>query len=140
MLSYMDAVNTTGGYSQPNKHLYISSAGLVLPNIPISGVSKVNINGGQLSGGLVLKQSVADNFMHGLSIERYNAINTWQIIQGGDNNLYIGYASDPSLVSNFVVKMIIKNTGVINLPGLPTSASGLASGDLWNSSGTLKIV
>jgi hypothetical protein len=30
--------------------------------------------------------------------------------------------------------------GTLNLSGLPTSSSGLSSGDVWNDSGTLKIV
>lgn len=35
-------------------------------------------------------------------------------------------------------KVIIKNQ--VNMPNLPTSASGLASGDLWNNGGTVSIV
>ena len=30
--------------------------------------------------------------------------------------------------------------GSVNMPNLPTSASGLSSGDLWNDGGTVKIV
>jgi hypothetical protein len=37
-------------------------------------------------------------------------------------------------------RMWIKTNGTINLPSLPTSASGLSAGDIWNDSGTLKIV
>lgn len=36
--------------------------------------------------------------------------------------------------------MRIKSSGGLNLSSLPTSASGLSSGDVWNDSGTLKIV
>jgi len=32
------------------------------------------------------------------------------------------------------------HTGRLNISGLPTSSAGLSSGDIWNSSGTLKIV
>ena len=35
---------------------------------------------------------------------------------------------------------IIKNNGTINMPSLPTSATGLSAGDVWNDGGTLKIV
>jgi len=31
-------------------------------------------------------------------------------------------------------------TGKVNFSSLPTSSSGLSSGDLWNDSGTVKIV
>jgi hypothetical protein len=36
--------------------------------------------------------------------------------------------------------MIIKANGVINMAAIPTSATGLSSGDIWNDGGTLKIV
>jgi hypothetical protein len=36
--------------------------------------------------------------------------------------------------------MRIKSSGVINISNIPTSSSGLSSGDIWNDSGTLKIV
>ena len=32
------------------------------------------------------------------------------------------------------------NKTIVNIQQLPTSATGLASGDIWNSAGTLKIV
>ena len=34
----------------------------------------------------------------------------------------------------------VKNSGLINASNLPTSASGLSSGDIWNNSGVLNIV
>jgi hypothetical protein len=37
-------------------------------------------------------------------------------------------------------RMRIKSSGVINISNIPTSSSGLSSGDIWNDSGTLKIV
>ena len=40
--------------------------------------------------------------------------------------------------------IVVKRSGVssvtINFPNLPTSSSGLSAGDIWNDSGTLKIV
>jgi hypothetical protein len=35
---------------------------------------------------------------------------------------------------------LFRSNGRINMPSLPTSSAGLATGDLWNDSGTLKIV
>ena len=35
--------------------------------------------------------------------------------------------------------MTIDGNGRVNLPNLPTSATGLTTGDLWNDGGTLKI-
>lgn len=37
-------------------------------------------------------------------------------------------------------KTALKTVGKVNFNTLPTSATGLASGDLWNDSGTIKIV
>lgn len=42
--------------------------------------------------------------------------------------------------SSFADKFIVKDTGVINMPLLPTSSAGLVSGDLWNNSGVVNIV
>lgn len=36
--------------------------------------------------------------------------------------------------------MRIRSNGVVNMSAMPTSASGLSAGDLWNDSGTVKIV
>jgi hypothetical protein len=36
--------------------------------------------------------------------------------------------------------MTIKSNGRINMSSLPTSSTGLATGDLWNDAGTIKIV
>jgi hypothetical protein len=40
--------------------------------------------------------------------------------------------------------IVVKRTGIssviVNLPSLPTSSAGLAAGDLWNDSGTVKVV
>lgn len=37
-------------------------------------------------------------------------------------------------------RLTVKASGVLNAAGMPTSSAGLASGDLWNDSGTVKIV
>lgn len=42
--------------------------------------------------------------------------------------------------SSWVDVMVLRSaSGRVSLPNLPTSASGLSSGDLWNDNGTLKI-
>lgn len=38
-----------------------------------------------------------------------------------------------------VVAVTVKATGVVNIANLPTSASGLSTGDLWNNSGVLNV-
>lgn len=59
--------------------------------------------------------------------------NKWGVYQegSGDNNYFAG-------------KVLIGSSTVgvskLNITGLPTSSAGLASGDVWNDGGTLKIV
>lgn len=50
----------------------------------------------------------------------------------GNNPLYLG--------TNGTIRITIKGNGVINFASLPTSASGLSSGDLWSNSGVLTVV
>ena len=44
----------------------------------------------------------------------------------------INYTVDPTSA--------LVNKTIVNIVNLPTSATGLSSGDVWNSAGTLKIV
>ena len=39
-----------------------------------------------------------------------------------------------------VAQFIIKSGGIINMPTLPTSSSGLSAGDLWNNGGVVSVV
>ena len=51
-----------------------------------------------------------------------------------DNDLFVWDSTNSRKVMQF------KANGTINMPTLPTSASGLSTGDLYNDSGTIKIV
>lgn len=74
------------------------------------------------------------------------------LLQGGDNMFFAIDANNASTSRAFnwvnnddiggstTTLMILKESGVLNLPNLPTSSAGLSSGDLWNDGGTLKIV
>jgi len=59
-----------------------------------------------------------------------------------DNLAVIGTTTNHpfALYTNNTERMRIKSDGKINFSSLPTSASGLSSGDIWNDGGTLKIV
>lgn len=50
-----------------------------------------------------------------------------------------GTARALRIMTDGVVRMTVKPDGTINMT-LPTSSAGLTSGDLWNDSGTVKIV
>jgi hypothetical protein len=51
----------------------------------------------------------------------------------GAGGIYFTYGNDS-------VGMTIKSTGVINFSNVPTSSSGLSSGDIYKSAGVLMIV
>ncbi len=42
--------------------------------------------------------------------------------------------------NSFAIGGAVSATSVLNITGLPTSSAGLAAGDVWSDSGTLKIV
>jgi hypothetical protein len=54
--------------------------------------------------------------------------------------IYRSGAYPITFYTNAVERMRIKSDGKINFSSLPTSATGLSSGDIWNDGGTLKIV
>ncbi len=78
---------------------------------------------------------------------------TFGILSANDTYLYNFSAGDIAILNDFATgsikfaaggsstaHMTIKSNGRINMSSLPTSATGLSAGDLWNDGGTLKIV
>tara|TARA_Y100001938_G_scaffold143057_1_gene215252 strand:- start:6227 stop:7516 length:1290 start_codon:yes stop_codon:yes gene_type:complete len=63
-----------------------------------------------------------------LTVEGADTLSTSSALQVYDGD------STPNLL------MTVKNNGTINFSSLPTSSAGLSSGDVYNDSGTLKIV
>lgn len=63
---------------------------------------------------------------------------------GSSNEIVIGHnafgngSNTVTLGNNNIVLTVLK--GVVNMSGVPTSPTGLNSGDIWSDSGTLKIV
>lgn len=51
-----------------------------------------------------------------------------------------GSAGNIQFINNSATVALFKPSGAINFPQLPTSSAGLAAGDLWNDSGTVRIV
>jgi hypothetical protein len=84
-----------------------------------------------------LSGHVVDN-MYGLKIGQMNGAtgftitNSWGIYQEGasDNNYFNG---------KVLIGTATAGTSKLRVSGLPTSATGLSAGDIWNDSGTLKI-
>lgn len=62
-------------------------------------------------------------------------------LRGGNGSTAGGAVTlSTSATTTPTVRMTVKASGVINMAGMPTSSAGLSSGDLWNDSGTVKIV
>jgi hypothetical protein len=61
---------------------------------------------------------------------------------GSPTDLYVGTRAGSSLAfgAGYVAYLTIKSTGIINLSGLPTSAAGLVSGDLYRTANVVNIV
>jgi hypothetical protein len=88
------------------------------------------------------------------SFGKYSTLSTaYKNISAKDAYLYNGFGNNISILNdvatgniNFAAgasstaHMTIKSNGRINMSSLPTSSSGLATGDLWNDAGTIKIV
>ena len=58
---------------------------------------------------------------------------------GVDDNIFYLDDVTGTAVRAFSIKTV-SSTSVLNLPNIPTSATGLSSGDVWNNSGVLNIV
>ena len=57
----------------------------------------------------------------------------------GDMVFYRTNSGNAGATATLTESVRIKGNGKFNISGLPTSSSGLATGDLWNDSGTLKV-
>jgi len=55
------------------------------------------------------------------------------VITVGNNLDFYAYATSKGV-------LVLKESGVVNMPNLPTSSTGLSAGDLWNNSGVINIV
>jgi hypothetical protein len=90
-----------------------------------------------------------------LAVGKANSSYTpYKTIAAGDSYIYNSITfGDLTLLNDFATgrikfaaggastaQMILKASGVLNLSSVPTSATGLSAGDIWNDGGTLKIV
>lgn len=81
----------------------------------------------------------------GIDFRYHNGADTTKIARilavvgsGGGGDIDFQTASSGS--GTYTTKFRVKRGGGLNAGSLPTSASGLSAGDIWNDGGTLKIV
>lgn len=77
---YSDAVNTTGGYMQPNKTMELGVNGLTLPGIPLNNPTLIKFNGTTTPGWTTSGRA--------------------GLIQAGDIGLFFGTSADFHFASN----------------------------------------
>ncbi len=91
-------------------------------SIDVSSNGNVGLGTGSPRARLDVKQ-VADSFLGGLHLRRSTTNDTWALVTGNDNNLYMGYATDASLAdaaADFTVFPLVLTTN--NRVGIGTTA------------------
>jgi hypothetical protein len=76
--------------------------------------------------------STGCSLFNGASLPANNRLYIKGSSTGGNNVLHCVDSASASM-------MIVRDDGTVNMPALPTSAAGLATGDLWNNSGVINI-
>jgi hypothetical protein len=99
-------------------------------------------------------QLISDTSAGQAQVFKYSSTRTpYKTLAANDFGHYNATAGDISFLNDFVsgqikftaggsstVHMTIKSNGRINMSALPTSPTGLSSGDIWNNLGILNIV
>jgi hypothetical protein len=113
-------------------------------------VSNSNNNASSFSGFKAISNGSSD-----IQLFKNSSTSTaYKILSGGDGAIYNNQViGDIAILNDFATgnikfaaggsstaHMTIKSNGRINMSSLPTSATGLSAGDIWNDGGTLKIV
>jgi len=59
-----------------------------------------------------------------------------------ENNMGLSFLCGATTIGTDAVteRMVIKHSGTVNFPSLPTSSAGLVSGDIWNNGGVVNII
>jgi len=105
------------------------------PNV--NGLSTaLTINGSSTSGLEINANSVNQGYLI--------ASTTSMVLNARTNIPLLFYTNDTERLritsgGNVLIGTIINGSSKLKINGLPTSSAGLASGDVWNDSGTLKI-
>jgi len=110
----IESTTLGGNYSQKlnfSTHHYGGNTGV---RMTIDEDGNVGIGTATPYAKLNIKQS-GEDYTGGLSLERSDNANTWQWINGGNSNLYLGYAADPTAAGNFVSKMVVQNGGNVGI-------------------------
>jgi hypothetical protein len=134
------AAMTLGGF--PATFTTVTVTGLTAGRVVFTGT------GGLLSASANLAYSGGNSLV--LTGDFYRAIDgvysgyigkaSALVSGGGVSELAVRSDADMVLTAGGATRLLtLKSAGVVNIAGLPTSAAGLTTGDLWNDTGTLKV-
>jgi hypothetical protein len=160
---------TAGNAITFTQAMTLTSGGNLLVGTTTDAGFKLDVNGtGRFSGTLTVAASVTDPVLISNSgASSYNSLilsnnNNFKVaigIGGGSvggnlqDNGYVGTISNRDFLlntnnserlritsgGNVLIGTTTNGASKLRISGLPTSSSGLSSGDIWNDSGTLKI-
>ena len=130
---------TNGDFSQPVLQFGNSNSGFYLDANRIFTKAGGAFSGGFSSVGFTGNSALMDTIvsLDDITLPRFIAYK--QTLAGLKAGLGGNSDGDVALVTNNIARIKAYVGGGVNIPNLPTSATGLATGDLWNDSGTLKI-
>jgi hypothetical protein len=106
-------------------------------SLDIAANGEVGLGTGSPNAKLDIKQS-ADSFIGGIHLRRSTTNDTWAMVTGSDNNLYMGYANSASLanaVADFTVNPLVLTAN--NRVGIGTAAPDQALSVIGDASKTL---
>jgi len=131
---------TAGNIASFNQAMTLATTGNLLIGTTTDAGQKLQVAGAITSNGDVIGGFI------GLTIKNNNSgTNASQLsMQTLTQNWYVNVRTDNHFsifnATAATTPFIIKTTGVINLPTIPTSAAGLVSGDIYSNLGILTIV
>lgn len=142
------ALRVTGGNS-----LFNGNISLTVNQNSTTSITLTNTTSGTGAGTDFI--AVSDSGSGSVQFGKYSSLKTaYKIVSSKDCYFYNNVtAGDISFLNDFTSGQIkfaaggastahltIKSNGRINMSALPTSATGLSAGDLWNNSGVINIV
>jgi hypothetical protein len=127
----LSGINSSG---DPNEAVTINSLGNVLIGTTTDNGAKFQVNGFSRFDRGTLQFTLNPSYAGGNVYSQLQSTGDLALATGGDNNrVYI------TTSGNVLIGTTTNGASKLSIVGLPTSAAGLSSGDVWSDSGTLKI-
>jgi hypothetical protein len=135
----INLINASKAYATNGLGLYLATN--VGGSVGYSSIYMRNVTSLTPSSGSTIGLHLADVFAPTTGTAEYNSLLVAHTINqtGGANGITRGLYIAPTLTAAADFRAIQTTAGKIIFGGLPTSSSGLVSGQLWNDAGTLKI-